>query len=165
MWLLLLLLLLLLLFLWFCSFCCRCCGCWWLLLLFFFFLSVPAASSLLVTVGAIVVVVILNLVSWLLSVMVIVILVMVMSHLFQQQQLSIKQLRVTVIFNGDPQPFLYTEQTIGNLIFVCCIRCLCCSLSSMALTAVDLITVPCHRYSSLHTLGLLLLRPATNRQL
>ena len=31
---------------------------------------------------------------------------MIISRLFQQQQLSINQVEVTVIFNGDLQPFL-----------------------------------------------------------
>ena len=44
--------------------------------------------------------------------------VMVISHLFQQQQLFMEQLEVTVIFNGDPNRFCATEQTINNLMAV-----------------------------------------------
>ena len=40
---------------------------------------------------------------------------MVMSHLLQQQQLFMKQLGVTVILNGHPQPFLRNTKNSSNI--------------------------------------------------
>ena len=59
-----------------------------------------AVVAVAVAVVAVIVVVLLSVVA---------VAVMVISHLFQQQQLFMKPLGVTVIFNGDPQPLLYNR--------------------------------------------------------